>query len=109
MIYTTVRPRLLKLLQAWSYLPTFSSLSFFLKPLLLYTTALSSVPMPPGEIIHVKLTDSTDGYSLAFQIEPMRIAKVSQSSLPNLTCNDEGPIIPLHAAAEAKYLMKTLC
>ena len=56
----------------------------------------------------MKLTDSTDGYSLAFQIEPMRIAKVSQSSFPNLTCNDKGPFCPFHAAAESKYLMKNL-
>ena len=43
LVYLTVRPRLMKLLQAWSYLPTFNSpVSFFLKPLLLYATTVFS-------------------------------------------------------------------
>ena len=43
LVYLTVRPRLMKLLQAWSYLPTFNSpVSLFLKPLLLYATTVFS-------------------------------------------------------------------
>ena len=41
-------------------------------------------------------------------IEPMRIAKVSQSSLLNLTCNNKSPRFPFRATAIAKFLMKTL-